>query len=172
VIPASKETGELAERLGMAPIALVVSETYEALQRGTVDGVMMGWTAVQSFKLEEVASYHVDASLGTSVGMMFIGEKRYQALPPAARKVIEEFSGEKESRVLGQFWDRLQAFGHDRVKAMPHQTVIDASPALIAKWRAEAEAEPVVDGWARRTPDGEKVLAAFRAALAQVDAKK
>jgi TRAP-type transport system periplasmic protein len=166
VIAASRQTGQLAERLGMAPIVLVVSETYQALQRGTVDGVMMGWTAVQSFNLQEVTSYHVDASLGTAVGMMFIGKKRYDTLPPEARKLIDEFSGEKESGILGRFWDRIDALGHDRVKAMPRQTVIDPPPALVAKWRAKAE--PVVEGWARATPGGEKVLAAFRAALAQV----
>ena len=168
VIPPSRETGELAERLGMAPIVLNVSQAYEALQHHTVDGLMLGWTAVISFKLQELTSYHVEAALGTTTGMLFMAKKRYAALPASARQVLDKFSGEGESRELGKFWDRLQVFGEKTVKAVPNQTVLNAPPEQVAQWRAQAE--PIVAGWAHRTPDGEKVLAAFRAQLARVDA--
>jgi TRAP-type C4-dicarboxylate transport system substrate-binding protein len=107
VIVSSRASGEVVTRIGMAPIALPVTDTYEALQRATVDGVALGWTAVESFKLDEVTSYHANASFGTSSGMLFINKKRYTALPAAAKKIIDDHSGEAESRVLGQFWDRL-----------------------------------------------------------------
>ncbi|HEX3970810.1 MAG TPA: TRAP transporter substrate-binding protein [Stellaceae bacterium] len=168
VITSSRETGELAQRLGMAPIVLAVTQSYEALQRNTVDGAMLGWTAVLSFKLQEVTSYHVEAALGTATGMMFIGKKRYESLPASAKAVLDKFSGEGESRELGKFWDRLQVFGDKLVKGLPNQTVIDAPPEQIAKWRADAE--PVAADWAKRTPDGAKVLKAFREELAKVDA--
>ncbi|HXE29074.1 MAG TPA: TRAP transporter substrate-binding protein, partial [Stellaceae bacterium] len=168
IIPPSKETGELAQRLGMAPIVLAVTQSYEALQRNTVDGVMLGWTAILSFKLQEVTSYHVEAALGTATGMMFIGKKRYESLPASAKAVLDKFSGEGESRELGKFWDRLQVFGDKLVKGLPNQTVIDAPAEQTAKWRAEAE--PIAADWAKRTPDGEKVLKAFRDELAKVDA--
>ncbi len=168
VIPPSRETGELAARLGMAPIVLAVSQSYEALQRGTVDGVMLGWTAILSFKLQELTSYHVEAALGTSTGMLFMAKKRYAALPAAAKEVLDRFSGEGESRELGKFWDRLQIFGDNLVKGLPHQTVVEASPELVAAWRAQAEL--VTAEWARRTPDGEKVLEAFHMELARVNA--
>lgn len=120
------------------------------------------------FKLQEVTSYHVDAALGTSTGMLFIAKKRYAALPASARAVLDRFSGESESRALGKFWDRLQISGENLVKGLPHQTVIDAPPELVARWRAQAA--PVTADWARRAPDGEKVLQAFRAELVKVNA--
>lgn len=168
VIPPSKESGALAQRLGMAPIVMAVSQSYEALQRGTVDGVMLGWTAVLSFKLQEVTAYHADAALGTTAGMLFIAKKRYDSLPPAAKKVLDDFTGENESRTLGQFWDRLQSFGDNLVKGMGHQTVINAPPELVAAWRAQAE--PIVAAWAKATPDGDTVLRAYRQQLADVEA--
>lgn len=167
VITSSKETGELAQRLGMAPIVIAVTQSYEALQRNTVDGVMLGWTAVLSFKLQEVTTYHVEAALGTATGMMFIGKKRYESLPASAKAVLDKFSGEGESRDLGKFWDRLEVFGDKLVKGLPNQTVIDAPPELAAKWHSEAE--PIAADWAKRTPDGEKVLKAFREELAKVN---
>lgn len=168
VIPPSKEGGELAQRLGMAPTVMAVTQTYEALQRNTVDGVMLGWTAILSFKLQEVTSYHVDAALGSTAGMLFIAKRRYQSLPPGAKAILDQFSGEGESRELGKFWDRLQSFGDGLVKSLPNQTLVTASPELIAKWRAAAE--PIVQGWAHDTPDGEKILAAYRQQLAAVTA--
>jgi TRAP-type C4-dicarboxylate transport system substrate-binding protein len=168
VLPASKETGNLASALGMAPIVLAVTDSYEALQRGTVDGAMLGWTAVQSFKLEEVTSYHVDAALGSSTGMMFISKKAYDALPPESRAALDQFSGEGESRTLGKFWDRLTATGQERVKAM-NQTVLDAPTEIVAKWRIAAA--PTVDAWTKAAPQGDQVLQQFRAELAKVDAQ-
>ncbi len=168
VIPPSKETGDLAQRLGLAPIVLAVSQSYEALQRNTVDGVMLGWTAVLSFKLQEVTTYHVEASLGTSTGMLFISKKSYAALPASAKEILDKFSGEGESRDLGKFWDRLQVFGDKTVTALPNQTVITAPPEQVAQWRTQAE--PVTADWAKRTPDGEKVLQTFRTELAKVNA--
>lgn len=170
VIPPSKETGDLAQRLGMAPIVLAVTQSYEALQRNTVDGVMLGWTAILSFKLQEITSYHVEAALGTSTGMLFINKKRYESLPTSARSVLDKFSGEGESRELGKFWDRLQVFGDKLVKGLPNQTVIDAPPDLAAKWRSEAE--PIAADWAKRTPDGDKVLKAFRDEVAKVKSEQ
>ncbi|HLI19674.1 MAG TPA: TRAP transporter substrate-binding protein [Stellaceae bacterium] len=168
IIPPSKEGGELAQRLGMAPTVMAVTQTYEALQRHTVDGVMLGWTAVLSFKLQEVTTYHIDAALGSTAGMLFIAKKRYRSLPPAAKAILDRFSGESESRALGAFWDRLQSFGDGLVKGLPHQTLVTASPELVAKWHAAAA--PIVEEWAHETPDGEKILAAYRQQLAAVTA--
>lgn len=168
VIVPSKTVGDVASRIGMSPIALPVTQTYEALQRGTVDGVVLGWTAVQSFKLEEVTFYHAEAALGTSPGMLFIAKKRYAALAADARKALDERSGEGESRELGKFWGKLDVFGRTRIGGMEKQTVTNVPPEVVARWRQLAE--PVVAEWTRTTPDGEKVLAAFRAELAKVKA--
>jgi len=166
----SRASGEVVTRIGMAPIALPVTDTYEALQRATVDGVALGWTAVESFKLDEVTFYHANASFGTSSGMLFINKKRYEALPEAARKVIDAHSGEAESRVLGKFWDRLDIVGEDRVKAIKGQTVVALPAEIQAKWARLAE--PVAEEWAKTVANGQKVLAAYRAELAKVKAGK
>jgi TRAP-type C4-dicarboxylate transport system substrate-binding protein len=170
VIVSSRASGAVVTQIGMAPIAMPVTDTYEALQRATVDGVALGWTAVESFKLDEVTTYHANASFGTSSGMLFINKKRYEALPAAARKAIDDHSGEPESRVLGQFWDKLDKVGEDRVRAIPGHSVVALPVDIQSKWARFAE--PVAQEWAKNVPGGEKVLAAFRAELAKVKAGK
>jgi hypothetical protein len=43
------------------------------------------------------------------------------------------------------------------------------APDEAARWRARIA--PVVDEWAKRTPDGEIVLAAYRAEIAKIRAQ-
>jgi len=165
-IVATKEIGQVVSQLGIAQTSLPVTDAYEALQRGTVDGLVLGWTAIQSFQLQEVTTYHANTSLGSATGMLFISRQAYNALPPEARKVIDDHSGEQESRALGKFWDQLDALGIKRVSAMSGQTVMNVPKDIEAKWRALAQ--PVIEAWARATPDGEKVLGIFRDQLAKV----
>ena len=60
----------------------------------------------QPYKLAEVTSYHYEMRLGASTGMVFMAKKRYDALPPAAKKILDDNSGEAASRAWGKWWAR------------------------------------------------------------------
>ena len=49
IIGGSKIATEVIQRLGGAPLSFRVDEYYETLQRGTADGVVVGWTAFNPF---------------------------------------------------------------------------------------------------------------------------
>ena len=159
---------DVATRLGAAPISLLLPELYQGLQRNTVDGALMSWTAFQPFKLAEVTTYHIDTRLGTPPAMVFMAKKRYEALSPETRKIIDANSGEAESRALGKAWDEVENEARQAAKNDPKHTVVTPSPELTAKWQAAVA--PVTDAWVKATPGGDKVLAAFHETLAQVKA--
>lgn len=165
----SKVTADAIERLGGTPLSMVTSEYYTAVQRGMVDAVLVQWTAFQPFKLQDVTFYHLETKLGGAAGMVFMAKKKYDALPAAARKILDDNSGEAESRVYGKFWDDVDNEGRDMVKALgdKHQ-IVQQTPEMAAQWRKAVE--PVIGDWIKSTPDGEKVLAAFRDQSAKVKA--
>jgi TRAP-type C4-dicarboxylate transport system substrate-binding protein len=165
----SKVGADTITRLGGAPISMVTSDYYTAVQRGMVDAVLVQWTAFQPFKLQDVTFYHVDSQLGGATGMVFMAKEKYAALPPAARKILDDNSGEAESRVYGAFWDDVNREGRDMVKALgeKHQ-IVTPQPEIVAKWRQAVS--PVIDDWVKATPDGAKVLAAFRTEMAGLKA--
>jgi TRAP-type C4-dicarboxylate transport system substrate-binding protein len=165
----SRTGSNMIARLGGAPQAMITSDYYTAVQRGMIDGINTQWTAMQPFKLYEVTFYHVEAALGGTTGMVFMNKKKYQALPAAARKIIDDNSGEAQSRLYGAFWDDVNREGRDMVKALgdKHQ-IVTLPPEIETKWRAEIL--PVTEDWAKATPDGAKVLAAFRTEIAKVRA--
>ena len=165
----SKVGADTIERLGGTPLSMITSDYYTALQRGMVDAVLVQWTAFQPFKLQDVTFYHLETKLGGATGMVFMAKKKYDALPAAVRKILDDNSGEAESRVYGKFWDDVDNEGREMVKALGDKhKIIQQSPAIAAKWRKAVA--PVIDDWVKATPDGAKVLAAFRAETAKVTA--
>jgi TRAP-type C4-dicarboxylate transport system substrate-binding protein len=165
----SKVTADAIERLGGTPLSMVTSDYYTAVQRSMVDAVLVQWTAFQPFKLQDVTFYHLETKLGGAAGMVFMAKKKYDALPAAVKKILDDNSGEAESRVYGKFWDDVDNEGRDMVKALgdKHQ-IVQQTPEMAAQWRKAVE--PVIGDWVKSTPDGEKVLAAFREQSAKVKA--
>ena len=64
IVANSKMTANIIQKIGGAPISILIQETYEGLQRRTVDGVITGYPAITAFKFGEVAPVHIDAELG------------------------------------------------------------------------------------------------------------
>ena len=165
----SKVGADTIERLGGTPLSMITSDYYTAVQRGMVDAVLVQWTAFQPFKLQEVTFYHLETKLGGTTGMVFMAKKKYDTLPAAVRKILDDNSGEAESRVYGKFWDDVDNEGRDMVKALGDKhKIIPQSPEIAAKWRKAVE--PVIDDFVKTAPDGARVLAAFRAETAKVKA--
>jgi TRAP-type C4-dicarboxylate transport system substrate-binding protein len=168
MIATQRTAAGMVEALGGTPISLRVNEMYEGLQRGTADGVMIGWTAFQPFKLAEVTTYHVETSLGGAPGMVFMARKKYQELPAAVRQILDANATEKDVREFGQFWDRIHADTGKTVRGLPGHTVVNPPPEVLAKWRSRIA--PLTEAWTQKHPAGAKTLAAFETLLAEVEA--
>ncbi len=166
----AKAMGEAVSRLGGTPLSIAAPDIYEAIQRGTANGAVMTWNGLTTFKLQEVTTYHVETSLGATLAVLFMAKKRYDALPAAAQRIIDANSGEAESRRAGIYYDNIQAAGRDLVKAGAGQQIVNLSPQQAASWRERIA--PVTEDWVKATPDGDKILAKFRALLAEVKAGK
>ncbi len=153
----------LMERLGGTPLTLTTTENYQALQRGLVDGVQMGWTGFVQFKLQEVTSYHLDVSFGTPAGFTLMSKASYDRLPAKAKAAIDKYSGEPFSRRMGVALSKTAAFQKAYVAKLPGHHMVDLDSKEEARW--EMAAAPVVQEWIKTTPNGANVLAAFKAEL-------
>ena len=170
LVVASKVNADAITLLGGAPLSIPLSEMYEAIQRGTADGAAVAWTSFDPFKLAEVTSYHVDTRLGTSTAMMFMTKATWDSLSPEAQKVLDKHSGEAVSRAFGAWWDGERKAGKENTIARgDKRTIVDLTPAQTAAWQKKLE--PLNDNWAKNTPDGTKVLAAFKAEVAKIEAE-
>jgi TRAP-type transport system periplasmic protein len=168
LIALGKVQADAVTTLGGAPLSIGLTDMYTALQRGTADGAVASWTTFDPFRLGDVTRYHLETRLGTSTGMIFMTKKKFDALPPAAQKVLRDNSGEAASRAFGAYLDGDAARVRDTVKA-GGQTVTAPDAAHEAQWRDRLD--PVDAGYVNNVPNGAAILSSYRQLLAAAKAK-
>jgi TRAP-type C4-dicarboxylate transport system substrate-binding protein len=167
IVGPTQLTALAAQHMGAQPITLSSPEAYEAMNRGTADGTILSWNVYFSFKIGEVAHYHIDRPMGTAAGMIFMSRKRYDALPAAAKETLERHSGQATSRDWGKWWDGDNNHNREAAKADPKQTVVKLDPETHAAWQKRLDG--AIAEWSKSRPGVEKIIAQYRQLLA--DAK-
>ena len=89
----SKIAGSILAKLGATGVSVPAPGTYEALQKGVVDGTPFPYTAVGSFKLYEVTKYHTEVNITNATFGLIMNEDKYNSLPDNLKKVIDNNSG-------------------------------------------------------------------------------
>jgi TRAP-type C4-dicarboxylate transport system substrate-binding protein len=165
----AKAQVDAIQRLGGTPLSIPTQDHYEALQRGTIDGVITGWGAFDAYKLGEVTSFHIEVPLGTAVSFLFMSRNKYESLPAAARRAIDDNSGEAGTRRWANYLDTLTNAQRELHKPSDTRKVVELSPEQSAHWRTVLE--PQLDDWAGSRPGGAKVLATYRTLVEEVRAE-
>jgi TRAP-type C4-dicarboxylate transport system substrate-binding protein len=125
----------------------------------------MPFTGMETFKLHEVAKFHLDAALGSDAAALIMNKQRYDGLPAPAKAAIDKHSGLLLSQKLGKATQAEWERGRSNVK----DTVTTLTPDQERQWKSVLE--PIAQEWTRTTPNGAKVLEAFRAEVAAARAK-
>lgn len=73
---------------GGVPAAVSAGEMYDAIAKGTLDGVMTGWESIETRKLFEVTKY-VAGPTSASIWGIFINLKTWNNLPQDVKAVME-----------------------------------------------------------------------------------
>ncbi len=165
----SRLMSDTMQRLGVAPITLAVTDLYESLNRGVVDGSVIGWPATRSYRLPEVTNYHLEVPLGGEVTFIMMSNKSYEKLPEKDRAIIDRASGGPWATAIGKILDHADEAESTLVGKTKGQTVAQLSAAEQAKWKERVDA--VVEDWTKRTPNGAAVLAAYREEVAKLTKK-
>ncbi len=156
-------SAQVVKQLGGIPVFTPVTNLYQAISRKTVDGILVGFTAIQGFRLDEVTNRHVVVPLNAPLAFVGMNKAKLESLPEAAQKAILNTSGIQLATTLGRAGDGMVSFTRKRLSKNPDQKIIDVPSAERAKWRAKVQ--PVIDRWIKSTPNGAAILAAFKQEL-------
>jgi TRAP-type C4-dicarboxylate transport system substrate-binding protein len=126
---------------------------------------LMPFTGVATFKIDDVAKHHVDVALGADSAVVFMNRRKWDSLPSQAKAAIDKYSYLAFSETLGKAADTEWARSRSTLKDVT--TLPDAEEARWKKLVA-----PVAEQWARETPNGAKVLQAFRAEIAAFESSR
>ncbi len=166
IISATRSNGEVAERLGATVVSITNPQSYSALQRGVAQGTMLSDAGLVVFKIDEVTKYHLNLPLGCSAGGFFMNKTSYARLPETARRAIDGASGTPMADFMAKEAYAQDLAAHAQIAKRPGAVMVTLAPAEAARWRARLA--PMAEEWAKATPGGEKVLAAYRAEIKKI----
>lgn len=125
------------EAIGAVPVQKNVSESYEMLSAGTLDGSFAGVEQAKSYHLADVTSHLtvVPGALYNSVLLLVINKAAWDKVSEKDQVAIEAISGEHFAKMIGDAFMIAEQEGLAEMKAKGG-TVSYASPELTAEIKA------------------------------------
>lgn len=166
---------KIVEAWGGVSIRQPAPKSYEILSTGIADGVTFPFESLESFKITKIVPYstYIPGGLYTSSHYLVMNERKYKALSPEDKKVIDSHSGMAFARRAGAAWDKINDEGKAAMLAAGNslkyasQEFVDAVLELNKQFEAD-----YIEGAQKVGVDGAKVLTAFRAEVARQAMKK
>ncbi len=157
----SRNQAAIIKGFGAIPVGMPMPQTYGAIEKGVVDGAIVGISVVNSFKLAEVVkNYIVDLPMGYSPQMIAMNRKVYDAMSAKQRAVIDKHSGLELSLKGAKIYEQSRMSGLKTVKKRGDTKITTLTSAEKAAWKARLRT--IVDKW---VADFEKKGLPYRAML-------
>jgi TRAP-type transport system periplasmic protein len=103
---------EIVKALGGVPVSMPMGETYDALNRGMVEGSMAPMESMEGWKWGEVVKFTTE-SFGSAYSTAFfvaMNKEKWNALPADIQKTIETINAEWAEKT-GKLWDEVDKSG-------------------------------------------------------------
>jgi TRAP-type transport system periplasmic protein len=148
-IKANAENADIVTNLGASPVTMPVTETYDALSRGVVDGCLFPIEALQGFKIGEVVKTVLeDYPMSYATSMYAIMNKaKWASIAPADQKAIEKINEEYIEKI-GKLWVEMDsnAMTFAKGKGVTFLTVSKEDEAFTAQ-----KMRPILDDYVKMT---------------------
>ena len=157
-----------ARKLKAVPVRVPSPEIYDALSRGTIDGVILAISSLASYNIYRLIKYAtVDESLGSFVANYVISEARWKKLPESVQKAMMDAGEEATRRVCAALDRDLQT----DIAKFKQQGMSPVHFPAADKKELQTRLASVQSEWAeemdKRGKPGSEVLKAFHGALQQ-----
>ena len=142
----SRNQAAIIKGFGAIPVAMPMPQTYGAIEKGVVDGAVVGISVVNSFKLAEVVkNFIVNLPMGYSPQMISMNLKVYDSLTSKQRAVIDRNSGLALSLKGARIYEQARESGLRTVKKRADTKITTLTAAEKAAWNARLRT--IVDKW-------------------------
>ena len=140
-------TAKITEALGGVPVSMPQGGTYEALQKGVVQGTLAPMETLKGWKQAQVIKYTTDCSnIGYTTAMFVVmNQKKWDSLPKDIQKVFEDVSKEFIA-ISGKAWDEADVEGRKFSTDLGNK-IIPLAAAEAAKW--ENALKPLLDDYVK-----------------------
>ena len=151
--PSAAQARQL-EVMGAVPVAMPITEVYQSLERGVVDGAMLPFSTIPDFRLGEVGRGYTIAGplFGRSSFLVAMNKKKYDGLSPAARAAIDRLSGRALSLKATEVYLKRSTEGVAGVRGKAEVVELSAAEQkrigevlkpIVGDWIKESEAKGI-----------------------------
>lgn len=156
---AGPEEAKVIRLLGGSPVSMGIPAVAESLNRGVITGLLAGWSALRTFRLEPLLKTHVNVPSGVRSFVWGISKPKYDGLPAAARQAIDKNLGLGLSMKMG----KLNTANEIRVR----KNATDKGKTVLTPTGAQEKAvrkklQVLHDEWIARVKDGQRKYDAMR----------
>lgn len=157
--------------MGGAPVSIIPQEMYEASLRGTVDGCVLAFEALDQYKMQEVLKYATKGVNVTGwVGIYCMNERVWASLPADLQKILLD-CGLEATRYLG---DHVTKSGQDYQKKYEETAGMKVYTLSKEEQAAFADAtKDVIENWVKNQEKNKlparRILEQTRAKVAEVE---
>lgn len=117
-------SSKVVTALGAAPVAMPQTETYDAVQKGVVDGLLSPIETLKGWKFAEVVK-STTQNFSSSYSLAFfvtMNKQKWESLPKDVQKVIEDINKEWIDKT-GEAWDKFDKAGVEFTQSKGNQIV-------------------------------------------------
>lgn len=142
--------------LGVEPVpGANVTTVAKSLATGEAEGSLLGFSPARAFKVIPEAREHVVVGFGYAPLLLAMDRARYDRLPEAARKAIDEASGPALLDQLIASTEAGAALGRKTAAELGHR-VVELTPE--ARSQLQATLRPAVDAWAAQSAQNKQLI--------------
>ncbi|MFJ8265867.1 TRAP transporter substrate-binding protein DctP [Peribacillus asahii] len=122
---------EVYEYMGAVPVTVSHTETYEALEKGVIEGAGYSSVAVEASGTADLLKYATFPHIGTAIHGLVVNEKVWNGLPEDVQKAMKE-AGQELIEQSGEKYDQdTEAFNKEFSKT---GTIVELTDEEKGKW--------------------------------------
>jgi len=158
------------EEFGAAPQTLSSAQYNEALNRGTIDGVIQGWTGMRTFKSFKLVDEAIEVPVGSIPFLLLMNKSKWDSLPDKVKAAITKHGGLAMAKTGAAAYSGVGKQIVDNIKSEGRISILVPDKQKMAEYDQKTKA--VHQWWIKRTPNGQAVYDAAQAELAEIRGQK
>lgn len=132
---AQKGISDLLKLVGASPMFIKPNDIFLNLQKGVIDGSVMGWSGHRAFGTNKLAKYFTVVPAFPGPFFIFMMNKgKWNSLPADVQEGIMSVSGQVGSRHFAQSADKESEISTKDLRENPEQEIITISQEQVEKW--------------------------------------
>jgi TRAP-type C4-dicarboxylate transport system substrate-binding protein len=120
--------------LGAVPVTMPAGEIYDALERGVVDGLVIGLSAIKGFRLDQLIKHATLTNSYVAAMIVAMNQQSYRKLSTEDRALVDSLTGRQMAMLGAKNYDDEADDGLAALKKAK-AGIYQLAPAEMEKWK-------------------------------------